>query len=111
VVSSLRISPSAFRLGPPLRKHSRKSAVRSTISFKLSAAARVTLAFSRLRSRRRVASRTIEAHAGTNRLRFRGRLSRRRSLKPGRYTLTITALDRAGEKSRPRSLSFTVLPR
>jgi hypothetical protein len=109
VVSSARISPSTFRLGTPVPRLSQGPQVGTTISFRLSAAARATLAFSQPKSGRKVGSLTIKAHAGTNRLRFQGQLSRRRSLKPGRYTLTVTAFDRAGDKSRPGSLSFTVL--
>lgn len=30
-------------------------------------------------------------------------------LKPGRYTLVITAADSAGARSVPRSLSFTIV--
>jgi lysyl oxidase/Big-like domain-containing protein len=109
VVSSARISPSTFRLGSLMPRLSRGPQVGTTIGFRLSAAARARLAFSQPKSGRQVGSLTIKGHAGTNTLRFQGQLSRRRSLKPGRYTLTITAFDRAGNKSRPRSLSFTVL--
>jgi hypothetical protein len=51
---------------------------------------------------------TVNAHAGTNKVRFQGRLSRSKKLKPGRYTLTITATDSAGNRSRPNSTSFTI---
>jgi hypothetical protein len=50
----------------------------------------------------------FNAHSGANRVRFAGRLSATKKLKPGRYTLTITATS-AGLRSTPRSLSFTIV--
>jgi Bacterial Ig domain len=51
---------------------------------------------------------TFNAHTGANKVRFAGRLSATKKLKPGRYTLTITATT-AGLRSTPRSLSFTIV--
>ncbi len=48
--------------------------------------------------------------AGTNSLKFSGRIGRR-ALKPGRYRVTITATDAAGNVSRPARLSFRVVKR
>jgi len=56
-----------------------------------------------------VGSLTFTDHGGINRVRFQGRLSRRHTLRPGRYELTITATDQAGSRSRARALAFTVL--
>jgi len=50
----------------------------------------------------------FSGHAGTNRVRFQGRLSRSKKLKPGLYTLTIAATDAAGNRSNARSASFTI---
>ena len=52
---------------------------------------------------------SFNAHGGVNRIRFQGRLSRRHTLRPGRYKLTVTATDEAGSRSRARVLAFTVL--
>jgi hypothetical protein len=51
---------------------------------------------------------TVTGHAGTNKVRFQGRLSRTKTLKPGRYTLTITATDSAGNRSNAKATSFTI---
>jgi hypothetical protein len=49
------------------------------------------------------------SHAGTNRVRFQGRVSPTNKLKPGRYALVITASKGSGQQSAPRSLSFTIV--
>jgi hypothetical protein len=49
--------------------------------------------------------------AGSRRIRFAGRLSRRQSLKPGRYRMTLTARDAAGNVSSPDRVRFRLLPR
>ena len=48
-------------------------------------------------------------HIGTNKVAFQGRISRAQKLKPGRYTLVITAMNAAGQKSPPQKLSFTIV--
>jgi hypothetical protein len=53
----------------------------------------------------------VAGHPGANQLRFRGRLSSGRTLEPGRYTLTATATNIAGQHSDPRSLTFTIAKR
>jgi DNA-binding beta-propeller fold protein YncE len=52
---------------------------------------------------------SFAGHAGTNKVAFQGRLSRSRKLKPGTYTLTITAANSAGARSAPASLRFTIV--
>ena len=54
---------------------------------------------------------SVNAHAGLNRVRFQGRLSKHRTLRPGRYALAITATDAAGKRSAPKTTVFTLLPR
>jgi hypothetical protein len=44
-------------------------------------------------------------------VRFQGRLSRRKKLKLGRYTLVVTAKDASGATSAPTSLRFTIVKR
>jgi len=133
-VSSARVAPARFRLGSGLPRISRRTPVGTTISFGLSGAARVTLAFARpkqpgrlvagrcvapsRRNRRgRACTRSLpmgslrlNGTAGRNRMRFQGRLSRHKTLRPGRYITAITASDAAGNRSAPRTVSFTVVP-
>ena len=84
----------------------------TTFSFVLDQDARVGLAFMRKVGRRKVAIGTlpVTGHSGTNKVRFRGRLSRSKTLRPGRYTVAITATN-AGGRSAARSLRFTVVGR
>ena len=39
---------------------------------------------------------------------FSGRIGKRR-LAPGRYRFVVTAIDAAGNRSAPRTISFTIL--
>jgi hypothetical protein len=50
---------------------------------------------------------TLSGHSGTNRIKFQGRLSRTKKLRPGSYTVAVTATA-SGLKSAARSLSFTI---
>ena len=50
---------------------------------------------------------TFPAHAGTNNVRFEGTISTHKKLRPGSYTLVVTAANAAGQSS-PRSLNFTI---
>ena len=52
---------------------------------------------------------TFTGHSGTNKVAFQGRISPTEKLKPGRYTLVITATNSAGVRSAPKSLSFTIV--
>jgi 6-phosphogluconolactonase (cycloisomerase 2 family) len=111
------------------RKH--KPPVGTKFGYTLSEAATVSLVFTQTVSGRRVHKKCVAptkrnrrahscqrtltrgtlsfaGHAGLNRVRFAGRLSHSRKLKPGRYTVTITARNRAGA-SRTRSLKFTIV--
>jgi hypothetical protein len=51
---------------------------------------------------------TLSAHSGTNKLTFAGRLSSHKKLKPGRYSLTITATDAAGNSTAKRARTIIV---
>jgi uncharacterized delta-60 repeat protein len=111
--------------------HKRRPPVGTTFGFTLNEAARVTFAFTQTLPGRRVGrrcvaqtkrnkhkrrcSRTLTAgtltfagHAGANKVRFQGRLSRSKRLKPGRYTLIITATNAAGQRATAR-LTFTIV--
>lgn len=52
---------------------------------------------------------TLSANAGPNSIPFNGRVSGK-VLKPGTYTVTITATNAAGQTSTPQSLAFTIVP-
>jgi PKD repeat protein len=124
-----------WRLGKLLphfaRKRKRKPPVGTTFAFSLNEVAQVRFAFTqtlpgRRAGRRCVAptkrnkhkhkcSRTITAgtltfatHPGINKVRFQGRLSRNKKLKPGRYTLVITATNALGQHATAK-LAFTIV--
>lgn len=52
---------------------------------------------------------TLAGKAGENSVKFTGKLSGGGELKPGSYTVTITAKDADGTSSKPISLKFTVV--
>lgn len=82
----------------------------SRLRFALSEAARVTAVATRRGSRRRVGRFVLPGEAGRNARRFAGRI-RWRALRPGRYRLTLRATDTAGNRSRVRRTTFTVVRR
>lgn len=51
---------------------------------------------------------TLTGHSGVNSIGFHGRISAGDRLPPGRYTVTITAINTTGEASPPRTLTFTI---
>jgi hypothetical protein len=130
VLAQLWLSPWRFRAAS--RSASVAVSTGTTVRFRLSEAATVRLLAERARSGRRrgrkcVAPRrarptakrctrfvavkgraTASGKAGSNRLRFRGRLAGRR-LAPGRYRLVVTAIDQAGNRSRAKRAGFTVV--
>jgi hypothetical protein len=111
-------------------KHERKPPVGTTFTFTLNTAATIELTFThRIGGRKvkrkcvaptrhnrhdRACKRTVTAgtltltgHAGTDEIRFQGRLSKHRKLAPGTHTLTIIASNTSG-RSRPRSIRFRI---
>ena len=129
-IAGLGLSSRRFRLGRRLPRAAQ--ATGTTLRFSLSEPSTVTLTFTRTlrgrrvgrrclpatpaRKRRRSCRRTVIAGAlrvpgrqGANRLSFEGRLTARKRLLPGAYTLTAVATDRAGQRSRPRTVTFTLL--
>jgi hypothetical protein len=50
----------------------------------------------------------LVGRAGADKLSFQGRISRTRTLKPGVYTVALTATNAAGQRSKPHELTFTV---
>jgi hypothetical protein len=83
---------------------------KSTLKFSSSEAGKLSLAIAPAAKKggpRGTMTRAIAA--GKGRLVFRGRIGAK-ALPPGRYKLTVTARDAAGNGSKPISLSFTILP-
>jgi CSLREA domain-containing protein len=133
-VSNLAQSASRWRDGPGLAHISRARAKPprgTTFSFTLNEAASVRLAFTQQVSGRSVGGHcvaqtahnrtmhacrrpltvgalTLQGEAGSDRVRFEGRLSANRKLKPGRYALVLSA-SANGLSSAPRSLTFTIV--
>jgi hypothetical protein len=111
-VQNVRQSTTRWRLGNRLATVSRaKTPIGTTFSFSLNDQAAVTFSFTqRVGGRAVTAGRlTFTGHDGTNKVAFQGRVSPKKKLKPGRYTLVITATDPAGARSAPKSLSFTIV--
>lgn len=112
LVQNVRQSATRWRAGSRLATVSRaKTPIGTTFSFSLNEQATVTFSFTR-----RVSGRTVTAgrltfmgHDGTNKVAFQGRIAPKKKLKPGRYSLVITATDSAGARSVPKSLSFTIV--
>jgi hypothetical protein len=119
-------------LSPATDARSGRAGAQATFTFGLDQTAKVTLTFTRMapgrlvkrhclapskRNHRRprctralvAGTLTFVAHAGTNRIRFYGRLSRRTQLKPGSYAVDIVAINGAGRRSPPQRLSFTIV--
>jgi len=113
-VTRFRLSRKRFRRGRKLARLARRRRARvgTTIRFRLSEPARVTLSFERRRGRRYRKIRTkikVRADSGGNSLRFQGRLSRRKRLGRGRYRVTIVARDRQGLRSGRRRATFSIV--
>lgn len=104
----------------------------TTFSFSLNQAARVHFTFEQQLTGRKVKGRcvaqtplnrtrhacvlagrprslSVNGHSGRNSVSFRGRLSSTSKLPAGRYTLSITAVNSAGRKSRSARLAFTIV--
>lgn len=111
-------------------RHKRKRPVGTTFTFNLSTPATIELTFTRRFKGRRVkhecvaptkrnkhdrpCTRTVKAgvlilmgHAGSDKITFEGRLSKKHKLAPGDYTLAIVASNATG-RSSPRTTKFTI---
>jgi virginiamycin B lyase len=134
-LSSLSETAKTWREGNALAQISKKSNKKklplgTTFSFSLNVPASVTFTFTEPASGRKVGKTcvaqtkknkkkprctrtvvagtlTFSAHAGANKVRFEGRISKHKKLKPGNYTLLITATA-SGEHSTPSTLYFTI---
>jgi hypothetical protein len=96
----------------------RKVPVGTRIIFRLNRAAPVRLLFFAKRRRRgkvrlrAAGSISLRAHGGRNTVRFQGRISKRKSLRPGRYRLEVTAKDpTVPKRTSTRAAGFEVVGR
>jgi hypothetical protein len=126
-VSSFSESAPKWRRSGKASKH--KPPVGTTFTFTLNQAATVTLAFSEPGAGRKVSGKCVARNAknrrkpscaltlgtvaltgkaGKNSVKFTGKLSGG-ALKPGGYTITLTAKGADGRSSKPISLKFTVV--
>jgi hypothetical protein len=133
-ITALRMSRKVFRRGTALPHiAARTPPVGTTISFSVSELSRTTFKFERVLSGRRVGKRCLaptkrRAHrrrctryvaarpslvyttaAGSHKLDFAGRLTRRAKLKPGKYRLSVTSKDAAGNTSKPSTIRFRLV--
>jgi virginiamycin B lyase len=134
-VGPVSVNPKTWRRGSRLAQiqRRRRVPVGTKIIFSLNRAAPVQLAFfspkpghkvkkrcvapTRKNRKARKCTRLVLAgtlsftgHAGKNTVRFQGRISKTKSLKPGRYQLKVTATDPTTPiKSPSRTASFTIV--
>jgi hypothetical protein len=135
ILSGLSQTAKRWREGNALARISaskkKKLPLGTTFSFALNVAARVTFQFTQPASGRKVGKKcvaqtkknknkrrctrtviagtlTFSAHAGTNKVRFEGRVSKHKKLKPGSYALLVTAAA-SGKRSATRILHFTIV--
>ena len=133
VISKAGQSARRWREGSRLARATRRPRipVGTTFRYTLDKPAAVRFAFTQRKRGRRVGGRCVPqtkrnrhrhscartkvagtlrfaGHAGVNKVRFQGRLTRRKRLKPGRYTLVITATT-PGAGSTSAKLKFTIV--
>ena len=134
-ITAAHESAARWREGNKLAQISRrkkKPPVGTTFSFLLNEQATVTFSFTQRVSGRKVRGKCVAktrsnhqrkgckrtltpgtlsftGRSGTNKVVFQGRISRHKKLRPGRYTLVITAINATGQKSAPQRLIFTIV--
>jgi virginiamycin B lyase len=103
-VTRFRITRKVFRAGGlgTVIKWTQSEAGTDTIAFER----RVNGRWRKVRRKMR-----FQSTAGSHRLRFRGRFDLKHPLRPGRYRMTLTARDAAGNVSSPDRLRFRLLPK
>ncbi len=127
-VSGLRERASKWRISGKASRH--KPPVGTIFTFELNEAATAKLTISQPGAGRKVSGRcvaqtakdrkrpscmlvlgkvTLLGRAGENAVRFTGRLSGGRALRPGRYAVTVTAQGVSGQPSKPIGLEFTIV--
>ena len=114
VVSGLRMTRPRFAVARGRTARTARAPRGSAFVFRLSEDARATIAIKRCRGRRcaKAVAKLTRAGTGTgsNRVAFTGRIGRK-ALHPGRYRATVTATDRAGNVSAPRTIRFRIVRR
>jgi hypothetical protein len=132
VISGLRLAPTRFRAGARVQAARRgRTAIGSRLRFSLSEAGRVRIRVGARLPGRRVGKRCVARRPGAkgracirfvrkgtlsapgklgaNTVAVTGRVARKLLVR-GRYRGTITAVDAAGNRSAPRTFTFTILP-
>lgn len=131
-ITNLKVSAKRWLTGGKLASVSRLP-VGTTISFRLSEAARSTVVFQRAQPGRRVGGKcakptganrdrkacvryvaagqlpSFAGKAGANKVKFQGRLSRAKSLAAGTYRVVVRARDAAGNAAKKNGPTFTIL--
>jgi hypothetical protein len=120
LLTALSQATSKWALGSELAQLARKSKppVGTTFRFTLNTSASVRFSFAHCARRKRHhkscartvtdGALTLQGHAGADLVRFAGKLSAQRSLRPRRYTMSVTATNAAG-RSATHTLSFTTV--
>jgi len=134
VIANVAQSHRSWREGNRLASFARKrrASLGTTFYFTLNEQASVRFAFTQQAGGRRVKGKCVAqtkknrrksackrtvtegalsftGHAGTNKVSFQGRISASKKLSLGRYTLVVTAIATAGQRSQPKSLTFTIV--
>lgn len=107
-LQQISLQPRRFRRGVPRAHGKRRGAF---LSYFASEPGTLKMSVSRLKkgAPKRIGAFTRPARPGDQRLVFTGRVGRR-SLRPGRYQITVTLVDASGAASNPVTLAFTILP-
>jgi hypothetical protein len=110
-LTRVKQSARVWRAGRKLASIARspRPPVGTTFSFTLDQPATVALRFSAKGRRARGGTLTLRGHQGTNTVAFAGRVARRRTLRPGRWTVRITATNAAGQRTTARPLGFRIV--
>jgi hypothetical protein len=87
----------------------RKAPVGTVFSYTLSHAATVKLSFVKDSAAKPSGALTASGQAGVNHFSFAGQLSPTKRLAPGRYNVTLQAVDSSGTRSSPVVLPFTIV--
>ncbi len=115
-ITAVKVLAKSWRLGKRLASISLVP-VGTSVSFKLSEAAKATLSFQRkARKRGRTVFKTVgstkalAAKAGRNKVRFEGLLSGSKALAAGSYRVVVGAKDAAGNSAKPKNgPTFTIV--
>ncbi len=116
-LGKIHASHKTFREGKKLAtiaKKKHKAPVGTTLKFTLNTSATVKLVIThKTKHHHKTKTKTdgtikLTAHPGTDKISFQGRINKHTKLKPGTYTLNITATNSSG-KSKTRTIKITIL--